>query len=259
MTHSPTLTPCILKQANVHFTPRPHLDNIAREEIVQSFVLATGVLSRLVCSSKILLEQFTSANGPTVLCATSLLALDMPPTASADFVKILSQMARSNVNCYPSIDAAQGAHLYDFIRALLHQSPDPNLRGKLCNLLGNMCRHSDYFYEVLKNHGLIEALIGQLSDRNVAPRKFACFGIGNAAFHSAQLYSELAPALPKLVLILADKDEKIQANAAGAIGNLLRNSGQVRRHNMRMPAWHKFELKQYYWVPNTCSLKRFRN
>ena len=206
--------------------------------------MATAVLSRLVCSSKILLEQFTGANGPTVLCATGLLALDMAPAASADFVKILSQMARTNVSCYPSIDAARGAHLYEFIRALLYQSPDPNLRGKLCNLLGNMCRHSDYFYKVLKDHGLIEALISQLSDRDVAPRKFACFGIGNAAFHSAQLYSDLAPALPKLVVILADKDEKIQSHAAGAIGNLLRNSGKVKGIKlfyMRIPTCGIFE------------------
>ena len=152
----------------------------------------------------------------------------MAPTASADFVKILSQMARSSANRYPSIHAAHAARLYDHIRALMRPSSDPNLRGKLCNLLGNMCRHSDFFYGALKEHGLLEALIGQLSDRNAATRKFACFGIGNAAFHNAQLYSDLAPALPKLVAIVAEKgDEKIQTNAVGAIGNLLRNSGQV--------------------------------
>lgn len=51
--------------------------------------------------------------------------------------------------------------------------------------------------------------------------------VGNAAFHSAALYGHLDLCLPALINALLDKDEKTRANAAGAIGNLVRNSGQL--------------------------------
>lgn len=60
-----------------------------------------------------------------------------------------------------------------------------------------------------------------------ACRKFACFAIGNAAFHNASLYEALAPAVGPLVALLRDDEEKTRANAAGALGNLVRNSGHL--------------------------------
>jgi fused-like protein len=56
-------------------------------------------------------------------------------------------------------------------------------------------------------------------------RKFACFAIGNAGFHNPTLYDALRPAVGPLVKLLADDEEKTRANAAGALGNLVRNSG----------------------------------
>jgi fused-like protein len=58
-------------------------------------------------------------------------------------------------------------------------------------------------------------------------RKFACFAIGNAAFHNPSLYDALRPAVAPLVELLSDDEEKTRANAAGALGNLVRNSGQL--------------------------------
>jgi fused-like protein len=58
-------------------------------------------------------------------------------------------------------------------------------------------------------------------------RKFACFAIGNAGFHNPTLYDALRPAVGPLVKLLADDEEKTRANAAGALGNLVRNSGQL--------------------------------
>jgi hypothetical protein len=51
--------------------------------------------------------------------------------------------------------------------------------------------------------------------------------VGNAAFHSRELYRSLASCLPALNHCLLDSDEKTRANAAGAIGNLVRNSGEL--------------------------------
>lgn len=53
------------------------------------------------------------------------------------------------------------------------------------------------------------------------------FIVGNAAFHSKELYGALAPCLRPLTAALSDPDEKTRANSAGAIGNLVRNSGEL--------------------------------
>jgi len=60
-----------------------------------------------------------------------------------------------------------------------------------------------------------------------ACRKFACFAIGNAGFHNPNLYDALRPAVGPLVVLLSDEEEKTRANAAGALGNLVRNSGHL--------------------------------
>jgi hypothetical protein len=41
------------------------------------------------------------------------------------------------------------------------------------------------------------------------------------------LYEALRPAVAPLVVLLSDDEEKTRANAAGALGNLVRNSGQL--------------------------------
>ena len=51
--------------------------------------------------------------------------------------------------------------------------------------------------------------------------------MGNAAFHSSALYSHLLPCIAPLLGCLADVDPKTRANAAGALGNLARNSSDL--------------------------------
>jgi fused len=63
---------------------------------------------------------------------------------------------------------------------VLLEHPDPAIRARVCNLVGNMCRHSAHFYGALERHGLVEPLIARCSDADVSTRKFACFAIGNA-------------------------------------------------------------------------------
>eukprot|EP00002_Diphylleia_rotans_P023549 TRINITY_DN4637_c0_g1_i11.p2 TRINITY_DN4637_c0_g1~~TRINITY_DN4637_c0_g1_i11.p2 ORF type:complete len:163 (+),score=30.41 TRINITY_DN4637_c0_g1_i11:63-551(+) len=73
--------------------------------------------------------------------------------------------------------------------------------------------------------GIIVDLIACCGDTDASTRKFACFAVGNAGFHNDRLYSDLRQAIPHLVTNLSDADEKTRANAAGALGNLVRNSG----------------------------------
>ena len=106
--------------------------------------------------------------------------------------------------------------------------------------MGNLCRHSDLFFNSFSeippttasapaqvHRSIISALVDCCGDRDEATRKFACFAVGNASFHSAALYQYLKPAVPLLVQALFDSEEKTRANAAGALGNFVRNSADL--------------------------------
>jgi fused-like protein len=51
--------------------------------------------------------------------------------------------------------------------------------------------------------------------------------VGNSAFHSSFLYTYLSSSISFLSQALSDSDEKTRANAVGAIGNLVRNGGEL--------------------------------
>jgi fused-like protein len=106
----------------------------------------------------------------------------------------------------------------------LIENKDSNIRSKVCNLIGNICRHSSFFYDKILNHGLISAAINCCRDPDRNTRKFACFAVGNAGFHNDKLYEHLRPCVSLLVELLKDSEEKTRANAAGALGNFVRNS-----------------------------------
>jgi len=72
---------------------------------------------------------------------------------------------------------------------------------------------------------VLAILASYCADEDSATRKFASFAVGNAAFHSKELYDYLAASIRPLSVALKDSDEKTRANAAGAIGNLIRNGG----------------------------------
>ena len=46
----------------------------------------------------------------------------------------------------------------------------------------------------------------------------------SAGYHNDALYAVLEPAIRPLVALLADEEDKTRSNAAGALGNLVRNS-----------------------------------
>lgn len=54
------------------------------------------------------------------------------------------------------------------------------------------------------------------------------YAVGNAAFHTSELYAHLETAVPSLSETLrGDEDEKTRANAAGALGNFARNGPEL--------------------------------
>lgn len=83
---------------------------------------------------------------------------------------------------------------------------EASVRAKVCNFIGNICRHSSYFYEMLLKNDLIAACIECCKDSDKATRKFACFAVGNAGFHNGTLYEHLRPVVPLLVELLKDPE-----------------------------------------------------
>ena len=51
--------------------------------------------------------------------------------------------------------------------------------------------------------------------------------VARAGYHSAALYHALRGAVQPLTELLTDDEYKTRANAAGALGNLVRNSGML--------------------------------
>jgi fused-like protein len=143
----------------------------------------------------------------------------------------LSQVARVSGKWYGKL---RETNVVEEVIGLLRHD-NVSVRSKACNLVGNMCRHDGSFYNDLGRGGgkggdggtIIDALIERCVDVDDKTRKFACFAVGNAAFHSSELYDELRSSVPYLVQGLKDKDDKTRANAAGALGNLVRNSSEL--------------------------------
>lgn len=102
--------------------------------------------------------------------------------------------------------------MYEFVDAIepyedlkrLVGHPDPQVRSRILNLIGNMCRHSGYFYKKLSSHGILKQCIALCEDEDKTIKKFACVAIGNASFHDDSLYETLKPAIPVLVSLLKD-------------------------------------------------------
>jgi HEAT repeats len=92
---------------------------------------------------------------------------------------------------------------------------------------GNLCRHSAFFYRHLDEHGFVAAVIERCQDPDASTRKFACFALGNAAFHSDLLYPKLAPGIRPIVALLSDGNPKTRLNAVGALGNMVRSGEQL--------------------------------
>ncbi|GAM18589.1 hypothetical protein SAMD00019534_017640 [Acytostelium subglobosum LB1] len=191
--------------------------------------LPLGLLSTLILEDPQFAQQYVDNGGLEPQIIGLLLNTDRNPIVIiVDTLLILSQLARL------SIDYHRLLHKSDFYfwlgRLLSHN--DPSVRSKTCNLIGNLFKYNSYFYKPIQSSGVIPILIDRCSDIDSNTRKFACFAIGNAAFHSDELYRDLEPCIESLNMILSDEmeEEKTRSNVAGALGNLVRNSNYLCQH-----------------------------
>ncbi|KAK9813380.1 hypothetical protein WJX73_004273 [Symbiochloris irregularis] len=78
--------------------------------------------------------------------------------------------------------------------------------------------------EHAKRAGIVEALVECLADEGGLARPTACYAVGNIAYSTATLHSDLAPAIPYLVQLTRTQEVKPRSNSVGALGNMLRQS-----------------------------------
>jgi hypothetical protein len=236
--------------------------------LVDSDVISGGVqvISDLVLTSNKFITQFIDAEGSNILLEAGLFSCaatlsnnedtDLSATAASVGVRfryedaiisallLSSHLARNSEVYFEQLKLMFPAQT--LIRLLVQLNG--TVKSKTCNLIGNLCRHSPAWYNILQepvgvldahiassskrqarnvSFSAIQLLIMCCSDADDATRKFACFAVGNAAFHSADLYPHLRSAIGPLMSALDDNDEKTRANAAGALGNLVRNGGEL--------------------------------
>jgi hypothetical protein len=177
-----------------------------------------AVLSALTQTSQSAVQNVVSAK-VLELMATNKYLESPDEKILEESLSLISNIARSGSSFYPAIHEKLSP--YDDLVMLLHRASS-NVKSKVCSLVGNMARHSAFFYVHLTP--LVPLLDSACRDQDSSCRKFASFAIGNLAFHSAALYGELRAVIPILVTLLQDEDEKTRANSAGALGNFVRNS-----------------------------------
>ena len=239
----------------------------------------THVLSELVLTSSRFMSIFTETNGLYILD-------ELPHKIFIPRISLAGQKGKcyeEALVCALQLASHLARHSDDHHKILSDVLPPtkiaiilsyggPTTRAKLCNFIGNCCRHSARFYSTLDmkfdwnailNYATMNNLMNEIGDNLVrdvhhyqneqvsiasllvqccgdndsSTRKFACFAVGNAAFHNPNLYRALSHSIESLKICLNDNDDKTRANAAGALGNLARNGGELakRMANAEIP------------------------
>eukprot|EP00511_Aplanochytrium_stocchinoi_P004077 CAMPEP_0204836026 /NCGR_PEP_ID=MMETSP1346-20131115/24210_1 /ASSEMBLY_ACC=CAM_ASM_000771 /TAXON_ID=215587 /ORGANISM="Aplanochytrium stocchinoi, Strain GSBS06" /LENGTH=364 /DNA_ID=CAMNT_0051970489 /DNA_START=47 /DNA_END=1141 /DNA_ORIENTATION=- len=244
------------------------LDNKNEPDIIRIITEGKKTLmrlqSRLVLGEVKFAEQFVACDGVEEIKLSEVLQIrcvlnekhnmgvdintlgsDSRVLTAVEALVLLSHLARLSERYYGAIRAAD---IMGDVYLLLH-FPVAIVKAKTCNFIGNICRHSAYFYRSLvKSHcedvndrgdfkvkneahrlDILAGLFECCRDEDPDVRKFACFAVGNAAFHSEFLYPRLKDVIPLLKELLLDnnENEKTRGNAAGALGNLVRKSGEL--------------------------------
>ena len=129
---------------------------------------AVDLLSRLVLLKNEFVEQFIQAGGLKELKAIGGLDGNGPSRMVVNCLLICSQLARSSGEYYSSM---KSANIIECCGSLLHHE-EGGVRAKTCNLLGNMFRHSDFFYSDFKGDlELVARLTECCGDKDGKTRK----------------------------------------------------------------------------------------
>ncbi|KAM7446259.1 Serine/threonine-protein kinase 36 [Porites harrisoni] len=217
------------------------LEFAARFLPMEDLELAMGLVSRLVLSDEIFVTQLAKhvINNKAEPFLTSLVSADNPIPLLNDVIAILSHVARISseyVTMVTQILRTEQDSYEPLHHLLTHQNSA--VVANACGMLGNILKHSSVFYSTLQRTSLLSSLLSCLKSDDSNVRKTASFAIGNAAYHSDSLYPALSPAVPLLVDLLTDSLARTRANAAGALGNMVRHSPLLYQQIIKAQAPH---------------------
>ena len=193
-----------------------------------NFILPVAIILSLINErstsedlvNKFAFDYFSKTNNLIFIKQYNILKEYSNKDLLVDTLLLLSSLCRKSQDVYPTINDLS---IYSDLKYML-ESCDSIVKSRVCNLIGNMCRYSDYFYEELIKNNLVSPIIQCCYDQDKNTRKFACFAIGNAAFINDRLYENFRVCIPILVNLLDDVEDNTRANSAGALGNFVRCS-----------------------------------
>ena len=132
--------------------------NVMKYVSQQYVAIGMSLLSKLIFNaedSKNFAKQFVTGGGLSAIMKYGLLDENLEENMIVDTLSLVSQLARISKEFYEPIHAAG---LYECLNSLI-VNPSPQIRSKVCNLIGNLCRHTSFFYDKLLREKLIDAAI----------------------------------------------------------------------------------------------------
>ncbi|CAF0816845.1 unnamed protein product, partial [Brachionus calyciflorus] len=153
-----------------------------------------------------------------------------------DIFTIFSHLSRNSeeiVACLIKILQGQQENFKILIKSL---NGNLVIKSKCCNMIGNMMKFNDNFYEVLKREkAIFDCLFKccQLDEINV--RKSACYALGNLVYHSDLLYPSVEDKLNVLVKLLSDSLAKTRVHSTAVIGNLVNHKFTDKMISLKIP------------------------
>jgi len=235
---------------------------------------ACNLLFYITWKQSLFMKEFLNHNG--LLIVTNCIVKQRKHHSHrilAQVLQIMSCTARKYREFYSKM---QHTGMFEIIPRLLSgsaclsnndaQSVPVEIVEKTCNLIGNLCKHSDAFLDVIKKERLLSMLCEctyHKTSSNI--RRFACYAIGNIAYqctrnngnHTANEY--LSICVKPLSLRLQDSDYKTQENAAGAIGNLMSSANnypliinEIIQHNVIKLLLNQIKMNTHLCVVRNC-------
>ena len=96
------------------------------------------------------------------------------------------------------------------------------VKSRCCNMLGNLMKHNDCFYDCLKKNKIIfENLVRCCQTDELNARKSAIFAIGNSIYHNDSLYSYIEEILTIILNLLNDSLAKTRIHSTGMNKNFI--------------------------------------
>ncbi|XP_071704139.1 serine/threonine-protein kinase TIO-like [Rutidosis leptorrhynchoides] len=155
----------------------------------------------------------------------SLLDDSSPTQVKLRVLQIVTGIAKMDQEFYKPIE---GADILQQLKAFLTHE-DPNVRAWTLSAIGEMCKHSSYFYSLLAKHNISSLLVDLLFDKDDYPQRMSTFAIARISLFSEFFHEDLRRCIHQLAKLLLSAETPIvtKRNAAICLNNLSYFSGKL--------------------------------